>query len=136
MDEPARVVSKTRLVVGNLQRFPGMSQCFQFAAKNVHLRLWKVRQAARVIEVQVRQNNMAHIPGLKSQLAELVDGRLFGIIGNPQYILEIPHHARGMFVIVASNSCIYQRQPLVGLRHQYQRPGFETRPVGAYGHAV
>ncbi len=58
--------------------------------EDVHLRVREVGQSAGMVEVEVRQHDVAHVVSTKAQALHLPDRSLLGIENRPNRGLEVP----------------------------------------------
>ncbi len=107
----------------SLQPALALRRGIQLPLQQMHARLWKVADAARVIEVEMRQDDMTHILRLKAEIDDLLPGAEPAIELN---IIEKPEKARQparVRHILQADAGIHQ--------HQSVRVGFQQQTVAA-----
>lgn len=124
-----------------------MHRSLQLAAEQVNLGVGKVRQAAGVIEVEVRRDDVADVGGVEAPFADLGYGRLGGFNARandgPERLAELARVAR----VVEAEAGVDEHQPFSSLDEEAvtDKPcagqpaaltGEQTRPARAHRAAV
>ncbi len=140
---PARAVSKIETIIETLCPALRTLQSIIFSLVEMNLGAWKIRKAARMIEVQVSQNNVPD--GLRpiAQPRDLAEGRSLGIPGDAKSQAKEMHQRRGARIIVEPEAGVHQDRSLIRFDEQTGRaymparePGFDRRAIEyANGHA-
>ena len=100
------------------------------APVDVDVRVWEIWQPARVVKVQVRQNDVPDRLWLMPQPAELAYRRQLCIVGDAEDRTEGAHHPRGRLIIVQAQPRIHQDETLVGFDEQARRTDVPAREPG------
>jgi hypothetical protein len=96
----------------------------------------KIRQTSTVVEVHVRQDNVANILRLVSKPSDMVDRRFRRIKG---HVHDDPKKAckpGGVGVVIQPQASIDQHKSLVGFGQQAEHAGFPIIETGITGEAI
>ena len=97
--------------------FPAVTRhdVLMFIPKQMNLCLWKVAQAACVIQVQVVLNDVAQTFGFIPESLDLVECRFTDIASRAHHVQEDIHPFCGLKVILDAQPSIHQNHSQVGL---------------------
>ena len=89
------------------------------------LGMGKIRQSAAMVEVHVRENDMPHSLGTKTQTLDLPDRRFLGVHRNMRDHLEQAYDRGWVGVILQAGSRVDEHQALRGLNQAADSAGLQ-----------
>ena len=139
--DPAGTVGPVRGDVARALAPARVHRGIELGAEHVDLGVGKVRQASRVVEVEMRRDDVAHVARLEAELADLGDGRLGGVGARARDRGERNAELARVAGVVEAEAGVDQHEPLGALdeqavadepcaREQAALAGDQARPAG------
>lgn len=115
VEQPCRAVDKISGVVTQLGPVAWVQHGFHLTPVGVDLGVGEIGQTPGVIKMEMSHNDMANCFRPMPEASQLANGGVFRVGRDAKTCLEEAQHARRAFVIVQSETGIYQDQPLVSI---------------------